>query len=85
MNDQELADIRAGLNPNPERWWKNRRRHSYISLFGLFFLIVISVGMPHETITAISPLLQSIAWIFGMIILSYILAATAEDISKIKK
>lgn len=72
-------------HPDPERWWKHRRRHSYISLLGLFVLITISVIMESSSLTAASPVFQTIAWIFGLVIFTYVVAATAEDISKIKK
>lgn len=84
MNEKELAQIKNNQNPNPARWWKHRRRHSYLSLFGLFFLIWTAIAMPSDSLEAASPVFQTIAWIFGLIILSYILAATAEDIAAIK-
>lgn len=85
MSDIEQKDINPNKHPDPFVWWKHRRRHSYISLLGLFLLANSAIIIDATTLTAVSPLFQTIAWIFGMIIFTYIMAATAEDIAKIKK
>lgn len=64
-------------------WWKNRRIHSYLSIFGLFCIMLISYYADPEQISAAAPILQTLAWIFGSIIFLFVGAATAEDITKL--
>lgn len=85
MTDLDKKSIDPKNHPDPFIWWKHRRRHSYVSLFGLFFLANSAMMIDAGTLTAVLPLFQTIAWIFGLIIFTYIMAATAEDIAQIKK
>jgi len=64
-------------------WWKNRRIHSYLSIFGLFCIMLISALGDPKQIEAAAPILQTLAWIFGTVILLYVGAATTEDITKL--
>jgi hypothetical protein len=70
--------------PDTSMWWTNRRRIAYLSVLGLFVLIGAAMHMPAEQMSGASPLLVAIAWMFGGIIFSYVAAATAEDIVKLR-
>jgi len=71
--------------PDTRTWWKNRRKHSYFSLVGLFVIgIIVLLGDPKQ-IEAASPVLQTLTWVFGLIILTYVSASTIEDIVKLKE
>jgi len=54
-------------------------------MFGLYGLGVSAVLATPEQLIASSPLLIALAWIFGAIILTYVGAATVEDIVKLKE
>lgn len=71
--------------PDTTLWWKNRRRHAYMAMFGLYGLGITAVTASPEQLQAASPLLVAMAWIFGIIIIGYAGAATAEDIIKLKE
>lgn len=68
-------------HPDTAAWWRHRRRHSYISQVGLFALIAIGLFLDSDQLSAAGPLFQTLAWIFGLIVLTYLLAATAEDMA----
>lgn len=70
--------------PDTTKWWKNRRRHAYLSILGLYGLGVASVTATPEQLSAASPLMIALAWIFGAIILTYVGAATVEDVVKLR-
>ncbi len=70
-------------HPTPHIWWKHRRRHSYIALCGLFALILIGLFLDADQLGAAVPLFQTLAWVFGAIILTYVVAATADDLVKV--
>jgi hypothetical protein len=71
--------------PDTTKWWTNRRRHSYLAMFGLFALGMSSVIASPEQLSAAAPLMIALAWIFGAIILTYVGAATIEDVIKLKE
>jgi hypothetical protein len=71
--------------PDTAKWWTNRRRHAYLAMFGLYGLGVSSVAATPEQLSAASPLMIALAWIFGVIILTYVGAATIEDVVKLKE
>ncbi len=70
--------------PDVARWWRHRRRHSYLSLAGLFLLPALAVILDPQRLEALRPLLETLAWIFGVIVLTYIGSATVEDVAKIR-
>ncbi|WP_305046343.1 hypothetical protein [Geoalkalibacter sp.] len=70
--------------PDPGIWWTHRRRHSYLSLCGLFALPILAVVLDEGRLSAARPLLETLAWVFGAIIMSYVAAATWEDVVKIR-
>ncbi len=71
-------------HPDPQRWWKHRRRHSYVAMCGLFGLAGICLFLDAAQLDAAAPLLQTLAWVFGAVILTYIIAATADDLVDIR-
>ena len=71
--------------PDTSKWWTNRRRHSYLAMLGLFSLGMSSVFASPEQLTAAAPLMIALAYIFGAVILTYVTAATIEDITKLKE
>ena len=72
------------MHPNPVDWWKHRRRIAYLCVLGLFVLIGAAHLLPADQMTGAAGLLIAIAWMFGGIIFSYVAAATAEDIAKMR-
>lgn len=71
------------LQVDTKVWWKNRRIHSYLSIIGLFCIMLIAYHGDPEQISAAAPILQTLAWIFGSIIFLFVGAATTEDITKL--
>jgi hypothetical protein len=69
--------------PDTALWWKNRRRMAYASMSGLFILIGTGGLAPADQIAAALPLFQTIAYVFGAVILFYVTAATIEDVVKL--
>lgn len=73
------------MNPPDTRlWWTNRRRLAYLSMLGLFALIVAAAVMPPEQVTAASPVLTALGWMFGLVLGAYVGAATVEDVTKLR-
>lgn len=70
--------------PDTTKWWTNRRRLAYLSMLGLFVLIAVTWAMPPEQINAATAILTAVAWMFGLVLGTYVGAATVEDITKIK-
>jgi len=70
--------------PDTRIWWTNRRRLAYLSMLGLFALIVATAVLPPEQITAASPVLTAVGWMFGLVLGAYVGAATVEDITKLR-
>jgi hypothetical protein len=54
-------------------------------MLGLFSLGMSSVFASPEQLTAAAPLMIALAYIFGAVILTYVTAATIEDITKLKE
>lgn len=56
-------------HPNPNRWWKHRRRLAYMSMFGLYVIVVaMLVGSIRE---AMVPLAETLCYVFAFTILNY--------------
>lgn len=70
--------------PDTTKWWTNRRRLAYLAMLGLFALIVATAVMPPEQVTAASPVLTALGWMFGLVLGAYVGAATIEDITKLR-
>jgi hypothetical protein len=73
------------LPPDTKAWWLNRRIHAYMAMMGLYLLVLSAVKASPEQLTAASPLLIALAWIFGAILILYATAATVEDVVKLKE
>ena len=77
------------LPPDIKTWWFHRRFHSYLAAGGLFAeiaaLITLAILASPETLSAISGVLIVLALCFTAVIITYILAATREDIHLIKE
>lgn len=71
-------------HPDPQTWWKHRRRLAYASMAGLFALIGAAWLMPPEQMVAATAILTAVAWMFGLVLGGYIGTAVAEDIVKLK-
>ena len=76
-----LSDMK---HPFPEIWWTHRRRHAYLSILGLFVILLIAVFAPPEQIEAAQPLLTAVTWAFTAVLLLYGGTSVAEDIAKIR-
>lgn len=70
--------------PDTKTWWTNRRRLAYLAMAGLFALVLAVALMPPEQITAASPVLTAVGWMFGLVLGAYVGAATWEDTMKLK-
>lgn len=70
--------------PDTRVWWFNRRIHAYMSMVGLYGLVIVALTASPEQLEAASPLLIALAWIFGMVLFLYGGSATAEDIVKLR-
>jgi len=71
------------LKINTKEWWTNRRKHSYLSMLGLFLIGFIALLGDPKQIEAAAPILQTLAWIFGSIVILFVGAATVEDVTKL--
>jgi len=67
-----------GAPPNKTVYWRHRRRMAYVALSGLVGIglaaLCVSVTEPQAT------LLQAVAYMLGLIVGSYLGAATWDDI-----
>lgn len=71
-------------HPDKNKWWAHRRRHSYLSIAGLFAMLVSGVFAPPDQLSAAMPLFQTLSWVFGAVILTYVGSATLEEIAKLR-
>lgn len=83
-NNSVDDSVQTDRHPDSSTWWKHRRRHSYSALVGLFLLPVAGIVLDKDKLEVIMPLLQTLSWVFLLIIISYVVAATGEDIAKIR-
>lgn len=67
-------------NPNPLRWWTNRRRMGYIALYGIvgFGIAAMAVDLTEPQ----SDVISTVVWLLGAIVGCYIGGATWADIAK---
>lgn len=70
-------------HPNPGMWWKHRRRFAYMS-----FIVLCAIGAG-ALLKKLDPpnadVLAGICYMLGLIIMTYIGAATVSDVGNIKK
>lgn len=70
-------------HPNPGTWWKHRRRFAYMSFIVL--CLIASGALMQELKAPNADVLAGICYMLGLIIMTYIGAATVSDIGNIKK
>lgn len=56
-------------HPDPERYWKHRRRLAYTAMGALLATLVAALFAPIRE--AAIPLLEGLAWVFGFIVIGY--------------
>lgn len=56
-------------HPNPERYWRHRRRLAYTAMAALLTTLMAALFAPIQSATI--PLLQSLAWAFSVIVIGY--------------
>lgn len=73
MTDETAPDE----HPEPERWWRHRRRQSYGALAGVFALGAASVSglIPEGAV----PVVQSAIWALTSVVIFYHGGASAVD------
>lgn len=72
MDIKEIED-----HPNPEKWWRHRRRMAWVSLWGIVALATASVfGVVPE---ANVPLAQTGMWVLAGVVAVYSGGASVVD------
>lgn len=56
-------------HPDPERYWKHRRRLAYTSMAAL--LVTLGCALFSPVRESAMPLLEGLAWVFGFIVIGY--------------
>jgi len=69
MNEDPDANLPDGI-PDTARWWKNRRRMAWLSVFSITATMVWVFLNPSASETQ-SELLTSVLWVHGAIIGAY--------------
>jgi len=83
MSESAENSAHQTIHPDPARWWRHRRRHSYLSLAGLFALPFTASVLDPQRLAVTVPLLQTLAWVFCAVVITYVVSATGEDVSRI--
>lgn len=63
-------------HPAPTTWWKHRRRLAYWAMAALSAMALAAMMGAIKTETI--PLLETLAWVFGVVIVSYFGGNAAE-------
>ena len=71
-------------HPDPSAWWKHRRRLAYASFGVLVGIGVAALVIPVDRLDAATPLLSTLAAVFGSVILVYVGAATYAGVARFK-
>jgi len=73
MDIEDLED----QHPNPEKWWKNRRRMAWLSLWGIVALSGAAVlgWVPEHNV----PLAQTGMWVMAGVVAVYSGGASVVD------
>lgn len=56
-------------HPDPARWWRHRRRLAYWAMSALTLMAL--AGATGQIRADAVPLLQTIAWVFGIVVVAY--------------
>ncbi len=70
-------------HPDPERYWRHRRRLAYTAMAAL--LVTLAAALLAPVRSANLPLLEGLAWVFGVIVIGYYSNNAIESFSKGKK
>lgn len=69
-------------HPNPSKLWIHRRSIAYLSVAGLFLMLLLLLlnKVPADAV----PLAQTISWVFGVNILGYTANNAVESVAAMK-
>lgn len=70
-------------HPDPERYWRHRRRLAYTAMGALLITLVAALFAPIRP--ASMPLLESLAWAFAVIVIGYYGNNAIESFSRGKQ
>ncbi|MGP9834224.1 hypothetical protein [Marinobacter sp. NSM] len=70
-------------HPDPERYWKHRRRLAYTAMGAL--LVTLAAGLFFELRASNLPLIESLGWAFAVIVIGYYGNNAIEAFSRPKK
>ena len=70
-------------HPDPERYWKHRRRLAYTARGALLLTLAAALFAPVRPSSV--PLLEGLAWVFGAIVIGYYGNNAIESFSKGRK
>jgi hypothetical protein len=70
-------------HPDPERYWKHRRRLAYTAMGAL--LVTLAAGLFAPLRESSMPLLESLAWAFAFIVIGYYGNNAIESFSRGRK
>jgi hypothetical protein len=70
-------------HPDPERYWRHRRRLAYTAMGAL--LVTLAAGLFAPLRASSMPLLESLAWAFAFIVIGYYGNNAIESFSKGRK
>lgn len=70
-------------HPDPERYWRHRRRLAYTAMGAL--LVTLAAGLFAPVRPSSVPLLEGLAWVFGVIVIGYYGNNAIESFSRGRK
>lgn len=70
-------------HPDPERYWRHRRRLAYTAMGALLFTLACALFAPVREATI--PLIESLAWAFAVIVIGYYGNNAIEAFSRPRK
>ncbi|WP_379945074.1 hypothetical protein OZ656_06105 [Marinobacter sp. LM1] len=70
-------------HPDPERYWKHRRRLAYTAMGALLLTLAAALFTPVRPSSV--PLLEGLAWVFGVIVIGYYGNNAIESFSRGRK
>lgn len=70
-------------HPDPERYWKHRRRLAYTAMAALLVTLGCALFAPIRESSL--PLLEGLAWVFGVIVIGYYGNNAIESFSRGRK
>lgn len=70
-------------HPDPERYWRHRRRLAYMAMAALLITLAAALFAPVRP--ASLHLLEGLAWVFGVIVIGYYGNNAIESFSRSKR